>query len=106
MKLGMLTACLPDVPLDQIAAWASSHGYQGLEVAAWPRQLGRDWEASHIDVANLDQDGATDVDRLHEGGFDGFVSVEHEDPVWSGSPDKVQQGLVLAQRTLSPLLVD
>ncbi|MGI8434430.1 MAG: sugar phosphate isomerase/epimerase family protein [Nocardioidaceae bacterium] len=306
MKLGMLTACLPDVPLDQIAAWASSHGYQGLEVAAWPRQLGRHWEASHIDVANLDQDGATDVlatmgehrlaisalayyennlhtdvaererihehlrncidaaakldcglvgtfvgrdisksvrdnlrlaenvlpplvdhattrgvrlvvencplegwhpdgypanlayspelwdwlrtlglqlnfdpshlvwlgidpvralsehldmmlhvqakdvevdavsrtrygvfgkaversnpwdsgwwryrvpglgevdwrrlvDRLHEGGFDGFVSVEHEDPVWSGSPDKVQQGLVLAQRTLSPLLVD
>jgi sugar phosphate isomerase/epimerase len=45
------------------------------------------------------------VDRLYEGGFDGFVSVEHEDPVWSGSETKVQQGLVIARRTLGPLLV-
>jgi sugar phosphate isomerase/epimerase len=45
------------------------------------------------------------VDRLYEGGFDGFVSVEHEDPIWSGSETKVQQGLVIAQRTLGPLLV-
>jgi len=45
------------------------------------------------------------VDALYENGFDGFISVEHEDPVWSGTPDKVQQGLVIASRTLSPLLV-
>ena len=45
------------------------------------------------------------VDTLYEGGFDGFVSVEHEDPVWSGTPDRVRQGLVIAQRTLAPLLV-
>jgi sugar phosphate isomerase/epimerase len=45
------------------------------------------------------------VDALYETGFDGFVSVEHEDPVWSGSPDKVKQGLTIAHRTLSPLLV-
>jgi hypothetical protein len=42
---------------------------------------------------------------LYESGFDGFISVEHEDPVWSGTPGKVQQGLVIANRTLSPLLV-
>lgn len=46
------------------------------------------------------------VDRLYQSGFDGFVSVEHEDPVWSGTPDKVRQGLTIAHRTLSPLLVD
>jgi sugar phosphate isomerase/epimerase len=46
------------------------------------------------------------IDRLYEGGYDGVVSVEHEDPVWSGTPDRVKQGLVLAQRTLGPLLVD
>jgi len=46
------------------------------------------------------------VDRLYEAGFDGFVSVEHEDPVWSGTPEKVRQGLTIAHRTLSPLLVD
>jgi sugar phosphate isomerase/epimerase len=45
------------------------------------------------------------VDALYEGGFDGFVSVEHEDPVWSGTPDKVKLGLTIAHRTLRPLLV-
>jgi sugar phosphate isomerase/epimerase len=45
------------------------------------------------------------VDALYESGFDGFVSVEHEDPVWGGSSEKVQQGLVVAHRTLAPLFV-
>ena len=45
------------------------------------------------------------VDALYEGGFDGVLSVEHEDPVWGGSPEKVQAGLEIAQRNLRPLLV-
>lgn len=45
------------------------------------------------------------VDALYVGGYDGVVSVEHEDPVWSGTPERVHQGLVLAERTLGPLLV-
>jgi sugar phosphate isomerase/epimerase len=45
------------------------------------------------------------VDVLYEGGFDGTVSVEHEDPIWRGSEDKVKTGLRIAQRTLEPLLV-
>ena len=45
------------------------------------------------------------VDTLYEGGFDGTLSVEHEDPVWGGTPAKVEQGLVIAQRTLRPLVV-
>jgi sugar phosphate isomerase/epimerase len=45
------------------------------------------------------------VDALYEGGFDGVLSVEHEDPVWGGSPDKVEAGLEIAHRTLRPLLV-
>ncbi|GIF52375.1 sugar phosphate isomerase/epimerase [Asanoa ferruginea] len=45
------------------------------------------------------------VDVLYEGGYDGYVSVEHEDPVWSGTPERVRQGLVIAQRTLAPLIV-
>jgi hypothetical protein len=31
--------------------------------------------------------------------------VEHEDPVWSGDPERVRQGLTLAERTLAPLIV-
>jgi sugar phosphate isomerase/epimerase len=45
------------------------------------------------------------VDTLYEGGFDGVLSVEHEDPVWGGTPEKVEQGLQIAQRTLRPLVV-
>ena len=45
------------------------------------------------------------VDTLYEGGFDGVLSVEHEDPVWGGTPEKVEQGLVIAHHNLRPLVV-
>jgi sugar phosphate isomerase/epimerase len=45
------------------------------------------------------------VDTLYEGGFDGVLSVEHEDPVWGGTEDRVRTGLQVAYRTLRPLLV-
>jgi sugar phosphate isomerase/epimerase len=44
------------------------------------------------------------VDTLYEGGFDGVLSVEHEDPVWGGTEDRVETGLIVAHRTLRPLL--
>jgi sugar phosphate isomerase/epimerase len=53
VKLGFLTACLPGLPLEEIVAWAGDSGYQGLEVASWPRVSGRDWEASHLEVAGF-----------------------------------------------------
>ena len=45
------------------------------------------------------------VDALYEGGFDGVLSVEHEDPVWGGDEDRVKAGLEVAHRTLRPLIV-
>jgi sugar phosphate isomerase/epimerase len=45
------------------------------------------------------------VDTLYEGGFTGVLSVEHEDPVWSGDVHRVTQGLEIAHRTLRPLIV-
>ena len=53
MKLGFLTACLPRLPLSDIAAWASAHDYDCLEVATWPATGSRDFEASHLDVASF-----------------------------------------------------
>ena len=53
MKLGLLTACLPGESLEEVAAWAGAHGYDALEVAAWPDRPGRDWEASHLDVMSF-----------------------------------------------------
>ena len=45
------------------------------------------------------------VDAMYEGGFDGVLSVEHEDPVWGGDEERVKAGLDIAHRTLRPLLV-
>jgi sugar phosphate isomerase/epimerase len=49
-------------------------------------------------------DWTTLVSTLAAAGYDGVISVEHEDPVWSGSVDQVHQGLVLARETLDQLI--
>jgi hypothetical protein len=33
------------------------------------------------------------------------LSVEHEDPVWGGTEDRVEVGLEVAYRTLRPLII-
>jgi sugar phosphate isomerase/epimerase len=43
VRLGFFTACLPRLPLDDLAGWAAAHGFDALEVAAWPRAGGRDF---------------------------------------------------------------
>lgn len=40
------------------------------------------------------------VTALHDIGYDGIISIEHEDPIWSGSDEKVEKGLMLAKRHL------
>lgn len=45
------------------------------------------------------------VDVLYEGEFSGVLSIEHEDPVWGGTEEKVKTGLEVARRELRPLLV-
>ena len=45
------------------------------------------------------------VDTLYEGGFDGVLSVEHEDPVWGGTPELVEAGLTIARNNLRGLVV-
>ncbi|UJW28618.1 sugar phosphate isomerase/epimerase [Saccharothrix sp. AJ9571] len=45
------------------------------------------------------------IGQLYTAGYDGVVAVEHEDPIWSGTPDKIWQGLTIATTTLAPLIV-
>jgi sugar phosphate isomerase/epimerase len=66
VRLGFFTACLPRLPLDDIARWAVAHGYDALEVAAWPRAGGRGFTASHVDAANLDGDETERVRALFD----------------------------------------
>ncbi len=48
MKLGFLTACMPERPLEEIAPWAAAHGYEALELAAWPAIGDRPFTATHV----------------------------------------------------------
>lgn len=66
MKLGFLTACLPQVPLENIVSWAAAHDYDALEVATWPSTGSRDFEASHLDVAAMDAKAAEEVRALFD----------------------------------------
>lgn len=64
MKLGILTAPFADTPLDGVADWARSVGFEALEIACWPRTSGptrRYAGTSHIDVANLSAAEAKDI---------------------------------------------
>ena len=59
MKLGLLTAAFPDLSLEQVAAWASTNGFEMLEVACWPGSGGerrRYAGVTHVDVDALDAD--------------------------------------------------
>ena len=63
MKLGMLTACLPNRSLEQIADWAAGQGIEALEVAAWPAQGERPFTATHL---NAESFGEKDADETRE----------------------------------------
>lgn len=44
------------------------------------------------------------LDALYEIGYDAVLSVEHEDPVWSETPEAAQRGLQLAFQFLTPFM--
>ena len=61
MKLGLLTACMPERSLEEIAAWTGEHGYEALELAAWPQIGDRPFTASHVAADRFD---AAEADRV------------------------------------------
>ena len=63
MKLGFLTACMPERSLEDIAAWARANGYEALELAAWPHLGDRPFTASHVKADAFDQAEAERVLR-------------------------------------------
>lgn len=64
MKLGFLTACLPTLSLEEIAAWASDQGYEALEVAAWPALGDRPFTATHLKAETFTEQEAENVKKL------------------------------------------
>ena len=64
MKIGFLTACLPQTPLEEIVPWAAEQGFETLELAAWPYDSSRDYQASHIRAERFTRDDAERVRDL------------------------------------------
>ena len=44
------------------------------------------------------------IDCLNQTGYDGTISIEHEDPVWEGNLEKVTRGIVRGRRHLEQFL--
>jgi sugar phosphate isomerase/epimerase len=63
MKIGFLTACLPQVGLEDLLLWASKQGFQAVELAAWPVKSTRDYQARQIDVARFSK---SEAERLKD----------------------------------------
>jgi sugar phosphate isomerase/epimerase len=51
-----------------------------------------------------DLDWSKIVSRFYEIGYAGTISIEHEDPVWSGSEEKVKTGLMMAKKHIAQYL--
>ena len=66
MKLGFLTACLPQAELEDLVKWAAMNGFQTLELAAWPFDSDRDYQAKQIDAAKFDKEEAKKVKELFD----------------------------------------
>jgi sugar phosphate isomerase/epimerase len=64
MKIGFLTACLPHLGLEKLISWASKQGFKTLELAAWPVESDRDYQARQIDAANFSKDDAKRIKNL------------------------------------------
>jgi sugar phosphate isomerase/epimerase len=88
-----------DIEVD--AAARNRFGVFGQVVAKQPWVSGW-WRYRIPGLGQVDWAGV--VRTLRAAGYDGVVSVEHEDPVYSGGPDRVREGLEIAERTLAPLL--
>ena len=55
MKLGLMSAALPQLSFDELVAWLSKNGFGMIEVACWPQGKAERRYAgvTHIDVAKL-----------------------------------------------------
>jgi sugar phosphate isomerase/epimerase len=69
VKLGLLTAALPRLSLERVAAWAAGNEFEMIEVACWPSAGGekrRYAGVCHIDVDALDVAKVQAILEQHE----------------------------------------
>ncbi|HSR17080.1 MAG TPA: hypothetical protein VLM39_03215, partial [Ignavibacteriaceae bacterium] len=78
------------------------YGIFGQQVSANPWKSGW-WRYRMPGLGEIDWQKF--VSALQENGNNYVMSIEHEDPVWQGSEDKVKKGLQLGLKHLSQFIV-
>src|SRR5690554_5621166 len=68
MKLGFVSAILPDLSLEEVFKFAAEEGYDCVEVMCWPvgKAERRYAGVTHIDVTNFSEADAAKVHELEE----------------------------------------
>ncbi|GAB4524827.1 MAG: sugar phosphate isomerase/epimerase [Anaerolineae bacterium] len=68
MKLGFVTAILPDLSLEEVMAYAAEQGFSCIEVMCWPvgKAERRYAGVTHIDVTDFSESDAADIKALQE----------------------------------------
>ena len=68
MKLGLVSAILPELSFEELCEFAGENGIECLEVACWPagKAERRYAGVSHIDVDNLDEDRISNIRQCCE----------------------------------------
>ncbi len=93
MKLGFLTACLPQVSLEELVPWAARQGFETLELAAWHYDSDRDYQARHIEAENLARGEAEQITNLFdENGLEISALAYYENNI---HPDKAKRDTYL-----------
>ena len=89
MKLGFITAPFPNTPLEEVADWAATNGFEILEPCCWPagEKAGRRYSGvCHIDVDGLSEARAKEIvdDMARRGieisGLGYYPNPLHPDP--------------------------
>jgi sugar phosphate isomerase/epimerase len=71
MKLGFVSAILPDLSLDEVLAFAARERFECVELMCWPKGKAERRYAgvTHVDVAGISQDQADEInERVTEAG--------------------------------------
>jgi sugar phosphate isomerase/epimerase len=94
VALGDYVEQVAHVQAKDIQVFPAQRNRYGVFGRTYTRERPRDsgwWRYRVPGLGDVDWRRITDV--LHECGFDGTVSVEHEDPTWTGSRERVEAGL-------------
>jgi sugar phosphate isomerase/epimerase len=78
------------------------YGIFGRQIDPVPWKSGW-WRYRMPGLGNIDWQKL--ISTLQEHGYDNVLSIEHEDPIWEGSEEKVKKGLALGLKHLSQFVV-